>query len=261
MAAVATALSNLANRAKKVVDHTNYSFSGNGSFLDYINDNLLTHQEQPDVSGYTFVFLEPPDLSGLTDKSVQMNIDEICKKSLFLAIDATPPAVTINTEQINNQASISMPYATTKVATGNLSITFMDNAIMDINSMHNVWIEYIYNQLWGDLKPAAKYLDPEHSEFGSLDYATSAFIVKYDPSFSDPPVMVGKATGIFPTALPVKEVIGTRSNRELVMQSITYTCSYYEVVHPKSMVQIYSTNNLNRTILDELVDRASKPYK
>jgi len=251
----------LQTRAKKIVEWVNHSFIGNGSFLDYINDNLLTHQEQPDVSGYTFVFLEPPDLSGLIDKSIQQNIDEICKKSLFLAIDATPPSVTINTEQINTQASISMPYATTKIATGNLSITFIDNSVMDINSMHNVWIEYIYNQLWGDLKPAAKYLDPNSAEFGSLDYATSAFIVKYDPTFSDPPVMVGKATGIFPTTLPVKEVIGTRSNRELVMESITYTCSYYEVVHPKSMVQIYSTNDSNKTILDELVDRASKRYK
>lgn len=232
---------------------------GKGAFINYVNNKLLVEQEQPDVNGYTFVFLEPPDLSGFKDKDVQYAINEICRKSLFLAIEATPPSITINTEEVSTQSSVSMPYATTKVATGNLSISFLDNSNMDINSLHNVWIEYIYNQLWGDLLPADKYLDPDQINFfGALDYATSAFIIKYDPSFSDPPVMVGKATGIFPTGLPVKEVIGTRSNRELVMQTVTYTCSYYEVVHPRSMVQIYGTNGNGHSILDEVIGLSDK---
>jgi len=234
---------------------------GKGSFVDYLNHILMVDQEQPDISGYTFVFIEPPDLSGMPANSeTQAKIDEICKKSLFLAIDATPPQISINVEQINTQASVSMPYATTKVATGNLSITFIDNAVMDINSLHNVWIEYIYNQLWGDLKPHSDYIDPKNDKFGQLDYATSAFIVKYDPTFSDPPVMVGKATGIFPTALPVKEPIGTRSNRELVMETVSYTCSYYEVVHPKSMLQFYSQDKTGSSILDEL-NKISDKFK
>jgi len=234
---------------------------GKGSFVNYLNQLLMVDQEQPDISGYTFVFIEPPDLSGMPANSeTQAKIDEICKKSLFLAIDATPPQISINVEQINTQASISMPYATTKVATGNLSITFIDNASMDINSLHNVWIEYIYNQLWGDLKPHPDYIDPTSHKFGQLDYATSAFIVKYDPTFSDPPVMVGKATGIFPTALPVKEPIGTRSNRELVMETVSYTCSYYEVVHPKSMLQFYSQDKNGNSILDEL-NKISDKFK
>jgi len=227
---------------------------GKAAFAQYLNKLLFVNQEAPDVSGYTFAFILPPDLSGLAtvDPGAQPTVDAICKKSLFLAIEFVPPSISINTEEINTQSSVSMPYATTKVATGTLSIAFLDNANMDINSLHNVWIEYIYNQLWGDLEPAANYTDPESPDFGQLDYATSAFIVKYNPTLEDPPVMVGKATGIFPTALPVREVIGSRSNRELVMQNISYTCSYYEVVHPRSDIQIYS-GSANRTIYDELI--------
>ncbi len=232
---------------------------------DYINTYLFGHDStqvleqaplgayNPDISGYTFIIMQPPHLSGMP-KDVQQSVDDICKNIVFFGLEFTPPAITINTEAVNTQASVSMAYATTKVATGEINITYLDNSNQDINSLHNIWIEYIYNQLWGDIKPDPIYIDPTNESFGALDYATSLYVLKYDATmdgFDTLPSMVGKATGIFPLGLPVKEVLGTRATNELTMQNINYTCSYFEVVHPKSQTQVYSTTADNKTIWDE----------
>jgi len=225
---------------------------------------LLSHQESPDVNGYTFIVMTPPDLSGLADASSKQSIQDICNNVPFFAIEVTPPNITINTEEINTQASVSMPYATAKIATGQMSVTYIDNANMDINSLHNVWIEYIYGQLWGDFKPSSQYWDEDRypATAGTIDYSASMYILKYDPSLSEPPVMFGKATGIFPFGLPVKETLGSRSSRELVMQNVSYTCSYYEVIHPKAAIQIKSLSgeSFRGTILDEAYAAVTHKY-
>lgn len=217
----------------------------NGHASDIIGSNGSISSYAPDITGYTFIIMLSPDLSGVPNDT-QLAINDICKNIVFFGLDFTPPAITINSEAINTQASVSMPYATTKIATGEISITFLDDTKQSINSLHNIWIEYIYNQLWGDIEPANKYLDPtNHEYYGALDYATSLYVLKYDSTvdsfLTSLPSMVGKATGIFPLGLPVKETLGARSSNELSMQTVNYTCSYFEVVHPKSDVQVYST--------------------
>jgi len=227
------------------------------SLLDIVNRHIRSSSYQPDINGYVFVLMLPPDLSGLVGddaKSVKDNVVELCKSSSFFALDFTPPAITINTESINTQASISMPYATTKIATGEMSISYLDDRNMNVNAMHNLWVEYLYNQLWGDFPPAKKYITPGDPNFGALDYATTFYIVKYSANIEEQsiPTMIGKATGVFPLGLPTKETIGIRTSNDLVMQTINYTCAYYEVVHPMADMQTYSKTPDNMTILDEV---------
>jgi len=234
--------------------HFNPALEIMNSMLSSSNENPLAFK--PDISGYVFVLMMPPDLSGITDKGVVQNMIRLCKSTCFYALDFTPPAITINTEAINTQASISMPYATTKIATGEMSVSFLDDQSMNINAMHNLWIEYLYNQLWGDFPPAAKYMTPGDPAFGALDYATTMYIVKYSANIEEQqvPTMVGKATGIFPLGLPTKETIGVRTSNDLVIETVNYTCSYYEVVHPRADLQTYSSTPDGKTILDEAYD-------
>jgi len=226
------------------------------SLLDIVNNHIKSPVYQPDINGYVFVLMLPPDLSGLTGDGavdVKKNVIDLCKSSSFFALDFTPPAITINTESINTQASISMPYATTKIATGEMSVSYLDDRDMNVNAMHNLWIEYLYNQLWGDFPPAKKYITPGDPSFGALDYATTMYIVKYSANVEEQsvPTMIGKATGVFPLGLPTKETIGVRTSNDLVMQTINYTCAYYEVVHPMAHIQTYSKTLDGMTILDE----------
>jgi len=224
--------------------------------------NKILKSVSPDINGYVFCIILPPDLSGLS-ADVNASVQKVCTDATFFSLDFTPPNITINTESINTQASISMPYATTKIATGEMSISYLDDSDMNINSMHNLWVEYLYNQLWGDFPPNSDYITPGNPKYGALDYATTIYVLKYNANVgasngvhSTPtgfiPSMVGKAVGVFPLGVPVKETIGVRTSNDLVIESINYTCSYYETVHPKSLTQTYSQNIAGDTILDEI---------
>jgi len=74
----------------------------------------------------------------------------------------------------------------------------------------------------GDIEPDASYYDSKE-----LDYMGSLYFLKFKPGM-DLPNYIGKATGIFPKNIPVNDILGNRTENQLVMYNINYFYSLYE---------------------------------
>lgn len=203
-----------------------------------------------DVNGYTVTFLFPPDLSGFKRYSSEY-LTALLKKENIPQIDAgyipqfeylSPDvafkekfmdymmfAVELNindqdvrTTDIQLASGQSIEYITGFNTSGNISIRYLDNSKLKMYNFHNLWLTYIKMIMRGDLEPDSSYYETKE-----LDYMASLYILKFQPRM-DVPNYIGKATGIFPKNLPVNDILGNRTDNQLVMYTMNYFYTMYE---------------------------------
>lgn len=209
------------------------SLETNG-ILYYFNKMLLggtldNEKFMPDINGYSLIFMMAPDLSGYTIGGSRCDdYSNIAKKFVFLAMDFTPPAVQVDMASVSGSSG-GIPFGTKVTKGGQCSITFLDTINIEVFKFHKLWVDYIDKIVKGSLTPQDKYLDPNNASFGSIDYMSSAYVVRLKPveGSHNNILYVGKAIGIFPLNLPDKEVIGRRDTNELTTLPMTYSCARY----------------------------------
>ncbi len=212
-----------------VIDYVNEVFEKNEASLRYFYKQLYKNYN-PDINGYNLIFMIPPDLSGwrvshnnLYSQESMSFFFETSKFVTFAAIDFTPPTQQVNTEKIASRTG-AIPYVTEISNTEQCSITYVDNAEIDIYHFHHMWLEYMRAVVEGFVEPDDKYINPDNIKdgcFGAIDYAASIYVVKYLPNLRDIRY-INKSVGIFPQSLPSKELIGQRSSNELTTLPFTY---------------------------------------
>ncbi len=215
-----------------IIDYIDSVFEKNGEVLKYFYKNLFK-QYNPDINGYNLIFMMPPDLSGwnktrgslYSQYGTDSYVHDISKFITFGAIDFTSPTQQVNTEKISSRNG-AIPYVTEVSNTDQCSITYIDNSDIDIYHFHHMWIEYMRAVVDGFVEPADKYMDPNSSNFGAIDYAASIYIVKYVPNLKDIRY-ISKSIGCFPQTLPSKELIGQRTSNELTTLPFTYFVAGY----------------------------------
>ena len=220
-----------------LVDYLNDTFGGttvSDGVLKYFYEQLYS-QYSPDITGYTFVFMVPPDLSGYrvnkNGNNLYSQVDpssymgEVGQLITFAAVDFTPPQSQVNTETISSRSG-AIPYATEVSESEQCSVTYVDNSNLDVYMFHHLWIEYIREILEGVIEPSSEYITPDSDNFGAIDYAGSLYVVKYRPDMKTI-TFVAKCMGVFPQSLPAKELIGTRTSNELATLPFTYFCTAY----------------------------------
>jgi hypothetical protein len=186
----------------------------------------------PDINGYTLIFVEPPDLSGYFAKNKNLKTwmigggegegeGGVFNKTPLLALDFTPPEIQVTTDSMESGASVALPYATGVTRHGQLSINYIDNENLDIYNVHENWVNYMEQVVYGTVEPAKEYILS-----GQIDYMASAYVVRFSPDMKQG-VHIGKAVGIFPINQPTKEILGTRGSHELTMIPINYNCVAY----------------------------------
>lgn len=245
-------------------------------YLDYIltDDPVINGYYQhlystfnPNITGFLFVFMLPPHLSGATqhfktntqnnsningDLSNFTSHQEMSSLLTYAAADHTPPQTQITSAQISPRTG-GVPYATDVTSSENCSITFVDNMNCSIYLYHLVWVEYIraisnggYHDGtdWVPMKPSGEYLDESGTEYGALDYATSIYVVKYKPDMRNI-TYIGKSIGCIPSSLPSKENIGSKTSNELAMLPFDYTIGAYREY-------VYG-HNVNKWLFDEVM--------
>jgi len=204
---------------------------GEKGVLKYFNDMLMGANSDdkvfsPDISGYTLIFMIPPNLSGY--KGIQKGLADTSKMFALLALDFTPPPVQVVATSLPIRAG-SLSYATEVNMSGQITITFLDTDELECFEFHKVWIAYIEAVTRGTVSPNSEYYEKKENEvngkFGIVDYVTSAYVVRF--KMTGDIVYVGKATGIFPLNLPDKEIIGRRDSNELTILPINYSCVLY----------------------------------
>lgn len=183
-------------------------------------DSISDSEGTPDISGYTLIVLVPPILSGMVFDFLPTSVIT-GRNSIFQAIEFSPPEASIVYSTLSSSSNIKIPYATGKSSGGNLSISYLENMKLDMIAFHNNWIHYIEQVVLGYMSPTSEYI-----ESGELDYATSAFVIRFKPDMKSM-VYIGKAVGIYPINLPNKDIIGRRDNNQLTTYNINYICTDY----------------------------------
>ena len=241
----------------KLIDYLGRNVGDDYGVLSYFQDTLF-NKFNPDINGFTLLFMVPPELSGLkinqTDPrhlkdtltmyspgGVNTALENVSKFVTFAAVDFTPPQEQLNTERISGRTG-GIPYATEFTTSELCTATFIDDQNLSIYNFHQVWIYYIWDLVEGRLQPSDEYLDPKNDDvyqngilYGALDYVASFYIVKYSPDLKTIKY-IGKCIGAFPQALPSKELIGQRTSNELTTLPYQYFVSAYrsEIVTPNS---------------------------
>lgn len=225
----------------------------NDKLIRFFNQ-MLRYNYNPDINGYTLLFMVPPDLSGLREEqdnpeagsdlaksfggieggSLTNALLNVCKFITFAAVDFSAPQEQLNTEKISSRSG-AIPYATEFTTSEQLSVTYIDDSDLTIYKFHQLWMHYIWDVLEGKIKPHKNYLDynlrlDTYGSFGeqyqAIDYAASIYIVKYKPDLRYISY-IGKCVGVFPQSLPSKELIGQRTSNELTTLPFNYFCAAY----------------------------------
>jgi hypothetical protein len=197
------------------------------SEMVYFNSQLLK-DFNPEISSYSLCFMVPPPFLALeqSGKYDQSYIDNFKKLTLFSSIDFNPPQRQIQSEKFSARSG-GIPYATEMDISQQASVSYLDNTDLDIFNFHSVWFEFVHELLLGYIPVPDIYLQPDSLSYGALDYAGSLFVIKYDMSMNEIKYF-GKATGIYPSTLPNKEILGQRNSNELVVLPITYSCAWFD---------------------------------
>lgn len=216
---------NVLNSTEWLTQYVNTAWADNG-VVRFINQKLY-RDLMPDISGYTLLFMVPPDLSGYRktgnanySKDGLSFMNETSKLTPLLATNFVPPTIELGTGALAGSAG-TQHYATKLAITDSMSVTYIDNMNLDVYSMHSTWIKYIFQVLEGTLEP-----DPTYISSGTIDYAASFYFVKFMPNMSSIQY-VGKAIGCFPRGMPTQDVIGNRTSNELTTVTFTYVVSDY----------------------------------
>jgi len=228
--------------------------------------NQLYGSYNPDITGYTLIFMVPPEFSsveyeadtklnfvslnsvesllsplGLTQQKIT-SLNDFAKIVPFLATEFTPPQTEVQNAQVQSRTG-AMSYATDVHETETVSISYIESNPLTIYKFHLLWIDYIREILKGAIEPASKYIDPLNQDFGIQDYLASFYIVKYIPDLSTISY-VSKCIGVFPLRLPSKELIGTRTTNEICVLPFEYSC----IAFRECIIDL----NINQWILTEL---------
>ena len=187
--------------------------------------SIANSEGTPDISGYSLIFLVPPILSGLGMGFSNSPSGIITSRnSIFQALEFSPPDVSINTDDISSSSRVKIPFVIGKTSGGQMSISYIENMRLDAYAFHNNWFHYMEQVALGYMDPAEEYL-----ESGELDYATSAFVMRFKPDMKSM-VYLGKAVGIFPINLPSKDIIGSRQSVQLTTINVSYACADYREI-------------------------------
>jgi hypothetical protein len=207
----------------------------------------------PDISGYNVIFLKPPIMSGLfwnPLKTVKYFYN--CLDTVFLAQDYNPPETQILNNEIASTMNLRVPYGVGRSSGGNFTISYLENATLDVYEMHHTWFHYIEQVILGEVQPTELYYSDK-----TLDYATCAYIIKYKPDLRSI-TYIGKAIGLFPVSIPTKEVVGTRNNYQTTVYTVPYICTDYQDVILKGTGSILPISNFTGVndwlIIDFMID-------
>jgi len=212
--------------------------------------NYLYNGFNPDITGYTLLFMIPPEFSADSyydnQKLVQpsllseilssdyLNIgtekiaklDDFAKVYPFFATDFTPPQTQIVNAQVQARTG-AISYASDVTETESVSVQFVEANPLVVYKFHLLWMEYIREILRGTIEPASWYLDPNDDEYyGSQDYLATFYVVKYILDMKEISY-IGKCIGVYPLTLPSKDLIGNRLTNEICILPFDYACVAY----------------------------------
>jgi len=228
--------------------------------------NQLYGSYNPDITGYTLIFMVPPEFSSkeydldtklktsstsdiedilvglsLAPQNIK-DVDDFAKVLPFMATEFTPPQTEVQNAQVQSRTG-AMSYATDVHETETVSISYIESNPLTIYKFHLLWIDYIREILKGTIEPKASYIDPTSQNFGIQDYLASFYIVKYLPDLATISY-ISKCIGVYPLRLPSKELIGTRTTNEICVLPFEYSC----IAFRECVIDL----NINQWILTEL---------
>jgi hypothetical protein len=161
---------------------------------------------------------------GLMPQNVS-TLEGFSKVIPFMATDFTPPQTQIQNAQVQSRTG-ALSYAADVHETETVTVSYVESNPLTIYKFHLLWTEYIRDILKGSIEPNSKYLDSNSEYFGAQDYLASFYIVKYIPDMKTISY-IGKCIGVYPLALPSKELIGTRNTNEICILPFEYSCIAY----------------------------------
>ncbi|MBK7107456.1 MAG: hypothetical protein IPH62_19490 [Ignavibacteriae bacterium] len=192
-------------------------------FFKYFYKTFFDSTYDFDINGFSIIFMYPPHLSG----DLEYDTPEILFKDRFqdfmiFAVEFDVNDIELKTSSIEISSGSEMQYVSGFTTSQDLSVRYIDDKTLKIYGFHSDWFNYIKDIIYGNKFPLDEYIDSKE-----LDYMASFYYLKFKSNM-DVPNYIGKASGIFPKSLPVKDLFGNRTDNQIIMYNINYFCASYE---------------------------------
>jgi len=223
-------------------------------FAPFINGRYVVHMKSgPWTQEYTSLFdtndndsskkgILSPFNHNLTNLFTDPN-----KNSLYpmLATDIDIPEITKEYINVSTRAQTLSAYQR-EIFIPDFSISYLEDTNLSIFSYHEAWHKMIELYKRGDknLKPSSAR---KNSYFYEVPYSNAIWVVLYDMSFNIRGLFY--MPGVRPISLPIKQLIGNRSDSKMTVYNIQYkgTALHYQIFPPK-----YTFDSSNGTLLEKL---------
>lgn len=237
-------------------------------FYKFFYDNGYDY----DINGFSLVFFMPPHLSGFrwptpheliapsTANAMGPTVDINYLDFITFALEVTVPDIGVEKGTLGMVASDTFDYPVHVHATTDISLSYLDSSNLKLYNFHSAWIRYIQAVVSGLTEPDPDkifgYLKEE--DYDIIDYLGSLYVLKFDATMFRP-VMIAKAIGIFPNAVPFKESIGPKGQHQITISNVAYTCSYfYEEPIAEDAIEDESKR---RVLFKEFMNNYEKAFK
>lgn len=230
--------------------------------------------DDPDVSGYGYVFFTRPDLNlnhkqlmdssndfytfvkSLSEGKDGKKVLQSLTKSNFIdtmpgkfiniltgsAMSFSPQDTTLRTKDVGETYSgykVIMPSTNSDSISGQLSIEFEESQHLYITKLHKVWLDYMELVRRGFIEPKSKYV--KNRGYRILDYVSSIYYFKTLPD-GETITYWAKYTGVFPTTVPYSSLGFQHGSRDATKLSVNYSFSFKDDLDPEILSDFNKLN-------------------
>lgn len=240
------------------------------TFIDILkNINIHPLSSTPFVNGYFYIHMQSGTWVDHLDRVQSTNLIKAQSTSLTSSqakdisqnagkyiFQTELPNLMMETETVSGRLR-NLNYATKAQLTGDFSISYHDNSLLDMFSYHHAWFKYIELLRRGDIDLDAinitKGEQYQTSEFIDVPYYNALWVIVFYPH-SVTPVAIFKLMGVTPISYPAQSLIGDRGNPSIGLISQNYKCN-------DMIFDIRNKDNPGNTVFDKLLTEFIKVYK
>lgn len=162
-----------------------------------------------DINGFSLIYFVPPSVASVGDK---------IEGYPTLALEFIPSDIEVEKSSIGIIGNEIYNYATNVIPSAEVSVSYIDSTTLNLYQVHSEWVKYIHRAVLG-LEGG--------SDNKTLNYLGTIYSLKFGSDMKTP-LMLAKATGVFPNFVPYKEYLGPRSQNLITICNCSYTTYYFQ---------------------------------
>lgn len=207
--------------------------------LKNLNFHYSDENYAPFVNGYYYIHMQTGTWADIYNKFMNKNNSTVITSSFRDGNDLQTigdnmgkylfqtdlPNIMMESETFSGRLR-NINYATKMQVMSDFSISYKDNASLEVLGYNTAWFKYIELLRRGDIELPLDNTNNkiDYSPFMDISYYNAIWVVIFKP-FSVEPIAIFKLMGVMPISLPLNSVLGDRGAPTIGLFNQSYKCN------------------------------------